>query len=339
MTAPLLTRPNNAGFSLVELMVAISISLVLLVGLIQVFISSKRSYNIQDSIARMQENGRYAVELLNRDLRLAGYMGGNADVTTISGNSAPVVPDGNCVGSSDAQWGRMVARGLFGLNDALTGYDCINTAAGTPQPGQYLAGDIITVRYAKPAGLKSTDSVNYRGYYLKSSPMDGQIELVNSTSVAIDSFFGSLTDAPVSYNKLESYAYYIGFQQADCNGNATATPALYRLALDTNGTPERQEMIRGIENLQVQYGEDSDNDGSPNQYKNADDVADWAMIKSVRLWLLVRDECPSSGYTNQNTYLMGDFGEENTTPGFTPNDSFRRHLYTTTVMLRNNEAI
>ncbi len=339
MTVPRLTRPNNAGFSLVELMVAISISLVLLIGLIQVFISSKRSYNIQNSIARMQENGRYAVELLNKDLRSAGYMGGNADVTTIGGNSAPVEPDGNCVGSSDTQWGRMVARGVFGLNDTLTGYNCINAAGSTPQPGEYLAGDILTVRYAKPTSLISADPVNSRGYYLKSSPMDGQIELVNSTSVAIDSFFGTLTDTPATYNKLESYTYYSGFQQADCNGNAIGVPTLYRLGLDTNGTPRAQEMVRGVENLQVQYGEDSNNNGSPDQYKNADDVTDWTMIKSVRLWLLLRDECPSSGYVNQNTYVMGDFGEENNPPGFTPNDNFRRHLYTTTVMLRNNEAI
>ncbi len=322
----------SKGFSLVELMVAITISIVLLTGLIQIFLSSKRSYNIQDSIARMQENGRYAIELLNNDIRLAGYMGGNADVTTIGGSSAPVEPDGSCVSSSDTQWGRMIARGVFGLNDALTGYGCISAAGGTPQPGQYLSGDILTVRYARPTSLGSADSVSNRGYYLKGSPMDGQIELVNNTSAAIDSFFSPLTDTPVSYNKLETYTYYSGFQQADCNGNAIGVPTLYRLALNTNGTPQRQEIIRGIENLQIQYGEDSDNDGSPDQYHNANEVTNWNLVKAVRLWFLVRDECPSGGYQNTNTYDMAD-------NPLTVDDSFRRHLYTTTVMLRNSEAI
>jgi len=84
--------------------------------------------------------------------------------------------------------------------------------------------------------------------------------------------------------------------------------------------------------LQVRYGEDSNNDGSPDQYHNADDVTDWNMVKAVRLWFLVRDECPSGSYQNDNDYEMAG----NT---FTFNDNFRRHLYTTTVMLRNNEAI
>lgn len=323
---------SNKGFSLVELMVAISISLILLVGLIQVFISSKRSYNIQDSIARMQENGRYAVGLLSDDIRLAGYMGGNADVTAIGGTSAPVLPDGNCVGTNDTQWGRMIARGIYGLNDELAGYNCIVAAGGTPQPGQYLSGDILTVRYAQPTLLTASDSVNNQGYYIKSSPMDGQIELINSTTRDIESFFGTLTDTPITYNKLESYAYYSGYQQSDCNGNTIGVPTLYRLALDTSGTPQRQEIIRGVENLQVQYGEDSNNDGSPDQYHNANDVTDWRFIKAVRLWLLIRDECPSTGHSNTNTYAMGD-------SDLVANDNFRRHLYTTTVMLRNNEAI
>lgn len=329
---PVPNKTSDKGFSLVELMVAVTISLVLLVGLIQVFISSKRSYLIQDSIARMQENGRYAVELLNDDLRLAGYLGGNADVTTITGSASPVVPDGSCVGNGDNQWGRMIARGIFGIDDALTGYACIRAGGNSPQPGDYLSGDVLTVRYAKPTRLQAANSATSRGYYLKSSPMDGQIELVNSRDRAIDSFFTPLSDMPVTFNKLEAYTYYSGHQESDCNGNAVAVPALYRLALSTDGTPRREEIIRGVENLQVQYGVDSDNDGSPNQYENADTITDWRTVRAVRLWFLIRDECPSTAYQNTNTYVMGD-------SNLVANDNFRRHLYTTTVMLRNNEVI
>ncbi|NOX26784.1 MAG: prepilin-type N-terminal cleavage/methylation domain-containing protein [Gammaproteobacteria bacterium] len=336
---------NNKGFSLIELMIAISISLVLLLGLVQIFISSKRSYNIQDSIARMQENGRYAVELLSGDIRLAGYMGGNADVTTIGGSTPPELPDGSCVSDSDRQWGRMIARGIFGINDGLTGYNCIEAAGGTPEFGQYLSGDILTVRYAKPVALKATDSVNNLGYYIKSSPMVGQIEIIDNKTRPIDSFFNTtaaasvafnITDTPVTYNKLVARSYYSGFQQSDCNGNTFTVPTLYRLALGTNGTPQQQEIIRGIENLQLQYGEDVNNDGSPDQYLDADDITNWTAIKAVRLWLLVRDECPSAGYNNTNTYQMGD---ANGDANFEANDNFRRHLYTSTIMLRNNETI
>jgi type IV pilus assembly protein PilW len=60
------------GFSLVELMVALVITLILLAGIGQIFLSSKKSYTLQDSLSRMQENGRYAMDTLSQDLRRAG---------------------------------------------------------------------------------------------------------------------------------------------------------------------------------------------------------------------------------------------------------------------------
>jgi type IV pilus assembly protein PilW len=73
----------NRGFSLVELMVALVITLILLAGIGQIFLSSKKSFTIQDSLGRMQENGRYAMETLTQDVRRAGFWGGNPDITTI----------------------------------------------------------------------------------------------------------------------------------------------------------------------------------------------------------------------------------------------------------------
>jgi len=330
MPTAMTANVKDHGFSLVELMVAITISLVLLAGLIQIFLSSKRSYNIQDSIARMQENGRYAIELLNADLRLAGYIGGNADVSTVTGRQPQ---SNNCVGSADAAWGAMIEQSVFGINDAVANYSgCIADAGNNPQPGdegEYLSGDILTIRYARPLLLTAGDNVNSGGYYLNSSPMDGEIKLLDNGE-NID--FATLTDTPITFNKLETNTYYSGFQQSDCSGNAINVPTLYRLALDTNGTPQRQELIRGVENLQVQYGVDSNNNGSSDQYHNANTVTNWSQVRSVRLWLLIRDECPSAGYQNTNTYIMGD-------SDLTADDNFRRHLYTSTVMLRNNEAI
>lgn len=329
------------GFSLVELMVAITISLILIGGLIQIFISSKRSYLIQDSIGRMQENGRYVMDVLHSDLRLAGYLGGNADVTTVGGNLAPITPDGSCVGNDDDQWGRMIARGVFGINDGLANYNCISAAGNSPQLGEYLSGDILTVRYAKPVRVDNNGRIRNgtAGLYLKSSPMDGEIGLVTNTRSDIETFFDNagLTDTPISYNKLETYSYYSGYQQSDCNGNSVDVPALYRIALDNDGEPTRQEIVRGVENLQVQYGIDTDNNGSINQFLDADNINDWTIVRTVRIWLLIRDECPSIGYTNTNNYVMGDSGLDLSGEG--NSDNFRRHLYTSTVTLRNNQAI
>jgi type IV pilus assembly protein PilW len=70
-------RPPRAsrhrGFTLVELMVALVISLLLMAGVIQVYLSSKQSYRLQDNVARIQESGRLATEILTRYIRVAGY--------------------------------------------------------------------------------------------------------------------------------------------------------------------------------------------------------------------------------------------------------------------------
>ncbi len=67
------THRRQRGFTLVEIMVALAIAIILLVGVYSVYLASKRGYALQDGLARQQENGRFAVEFLNRDLRMAGY--------------------------------------------------------------------------------------------------------------------------------------------------------------------------------------------------------------------------------------------------------------------------
>ena len=102
----------SRGFSLVELMVALLITLILLAGIGQIFLSSKKSFTIQDSLGRMQENGRYAMETLAQDVRRAGFWGGNADITAIDdyvgGTGKVATDDGTC---TDANWARMLTTG------------------------------------------------------------------------------------------------------------------------------------------------------------------------------------------------------------------------------------
>ena len=103
----------NRGFSLVELMVALLITLILLAGIGQIFLSSKKSFVIQDSLGRLQENGRYAMETLAQDVRRAGFWGGNADINAIDDFTPDAVSnkiatdDGTC---TDVNWARMLTR-------------------------------------------------------------------------------------------------------------------------------------------------------------------------------------------------------------------------------------
>ncbi len=138
----------NRGFSLVELMVALVITLILLAGIGQIFLSSKKSFVVQDSLGRLQENGRYAMETLEQDVRRAGFWGGNADITAIEDHT----PGGARMATRwppmtapvrMSNWARMLTHRIFGKNDTRTGYTCL--PADTVHKG-----DILVLRYAAP---------------------------------------------------------------------------------------------------------------------------------------------------------------------------------------------
>jgi len=61
------------GLTLVELMIAMVLGLVLVAGAIQLLVSNKQSYRLQDSLSRLQENGRFAIQLLSDDIRMSGF--------------------------------------------------------------------------------------------------------------------------------------------------------------------------------------------------------------------------------------------------------------------------
>ncbi len=85
----------NNGFTLIELMIAITISVILLNGVLQIFQSSKQSYRIADNLGRTQENARYALGVLAQEIRQVGFLpcriaqkSGQAQVTNVLTNNA-----------------------------------------------------------------------------------------------------------------------------------------------------------------------------------------------------------------------------------------------------------
>ena len=63
------------GLSLIELMVALSIGALLLAGAVTVYMQSRNTYRTNDVASRMQEVGRYALDVISPDVRLAGFWG------------------------------------------------------------------------------------------------------------------------------------------------------------------------------------------------------------------------------------------------------------------------
>ena len=333
------TRPRMQGFSIVEMMVAMVIALILLAGIGQIFLSSKKSFTIQNTLGRQQENGRYASDVLSPDLRRTGYWGGNADVSGVTGTEPPIAPAATC-NTGDNTWGRMIDRRIFGLNHdetaALGAYACINDGNG------HSSRDVVVMRFASPWLVFATPVTNQR-------PIENNSTLYIRSSLTISDEAGRLfkgSDKADSGNdmndggtappsertsELIARAYYIGPSGQTCNG--ISVPSLYREQLDSNGRPVAEEVAYGVDNLQVRYGLDTDGDDSVDIYLDAgtsglNEDTEWEQVIAVRYWLLTRAECPEVGYTNNNTYTMGDVA-------YAPNDNFRRQLYQSTIKLRN----
>ena len=327
------------GFSIVEMMVAMVISLILLGGIAQIFLSSRQSFTIQNTLGRQQENGRYSANVLSQDLRRTGYWGGNADVSGVTGTEPPIAPAATC-NTGDNTWGRMIDRRIFGLNHTETAplgtYACINDGNG------HSSHDVLVMRFASPWLVFPTPTTNQRpiennsSLYIRSSlTISDQAGRIFKGSDASDTAnemrVGVAAQPSERTSELVARVYYIGPSGQTCQG--ISVPSLFRERLDSNGQPVAEEVAYGVDNLQVRYGLDTNGDDSVDVYLDAgtsglNEDTEWDQVIAVRYWLLTRSECPETGYTNDNTYTMGD-------QAYAPDDGFRRQLYQSTVKLRN----
>ncbi len=111
---------KQAGVTLIELMVAMAISSVIILGISNIYLSTKRSYVIHDEFARIQENGRYALDALTTDIRNAGYFG--------CSSGQPLRDDGSAVIKNGLNG---VADVTFNLQTAVFGFEAVGTDIGS----------------------------------------------------------------------------------------------------------------------------------------------------------------------------------------------------------------
>ena len=309
--------PSERGFSLVEMMISITIGLMIIAALVGVLSSNSSNTRTNDRTSELQSNGRYALDHLKRELRHAGYRGytwaePNTPTTVIAVNN-------ECLsGAAAGAFVQNIRQGIWGANDAnpFTA-DCLPAA-------NRLRGDILVIRRVASA---PTTTLVANTLYLRSTYAVG--EVFQGTAAP------TITGTPIADFALQEYVYYIG-----SDDNNAAVPALRRVSLQANAMVDEM-VVSGIEHMQVQYG--SATTDLNTQYYNAGDAPDltgsstvatqngWDNVNSVRVWLLARNSKPETGYTDPNSYTMGDIT-------YTPSaadSGFRRQLFATVVQLRN----
>ncbi len=319
---------RQSGVSMIELLIAMLLGLFLLYALVEILINGKQSFGSANNMSRLQENGRIATNLVVSDLKRAGYMGGNSDVPNIFGSAGQISPPTNDCAATDTTWGRQVTQPVFGIDDTNAGYACVPDAT-------YLRGDILAVRYASPW---LTNAFTGDRLYLRSSLFEGKIFTGSDEALPAN----TVLDMPQTQRELMASAYFVGDSGRTCGGETV--PSLFRVSLGDDGQPVVNELLPGVEDFQVQFSViippttttfDNGAGGITTVvtagtagYYSADDVPSWDDVTTARIWLLVRAECTETGFTDGRTYTYGD-------QVYTPNDNYRRQLYTRVVMLRN----
>ena len=336
------TRRAQAGLSLVELLIAVTLGLILMAALAAIFANTSAARTELERNARQIENGRYAMEVLSEDLRLAGFYGEQP----ISPVALPTVLDPCSLNAAD--W-----RGAMPIS--VQHYD---GGAGTPScvdatrvPGT----DVVVIRRVSTCEAGVGDcpvAVNGQPYIQVA-------KCATETAVAAPGLpyvFDRMGAVPFNLHlrdcntpaKLRRYmirAYYI----SPDNGNGVAIPTLMRREFNGSGW-ETSPMVEGIEYLNIEYGVDTTGnpltagpDGEPDVFTadpanlvNATCSGACALssITTARVTVLARNLEASAGYADTKTYNVGrdNTGLETTV---TPGGPYRRHVYSGMVRIVN----
>jgi len=308
---------RSDGFALVELLIGIALGVLAVSAALLFFAANKRHFLVQLEATRLQENQRFVVQFLTRDIRGAGYRG-------CAGDKGPFFNTLNAPNTLEHDF-RTGIEGFDNVPETLPG-PLAGTFAGArrvPIAGTDVlvvrgpAGDASGVRAESTAtqifavirsrktnactgGVNRINGICPGDYLLISDCQKARIFQVGSIegSGAIThsgsnsgpgSANGTWSGAAVSPHarfgtdsEIIRYATFIYYLASNPGGE----PALYRKVTGRRA----EELVEGVEDMQILYGEniDADADGTPDRFVAAAGVIDWDNVTAIRVWVLLR---------------------------------------------------
>lgn len=364
MKTPTQLRQDQTGFSITELMVAVTIALIVLAAVAAMFVNANKAYNNRERTSRVQENGRFAMYYLLRDLRMTGYMGCQKDLTDRLTNNLNTTT-GFVFGTAN------IATPIEGIDDVTSsstptwspsGSTTLptkiwnNTATATAKP------DLITIRMVDtsladhvisamtsnsdnitvntPSNFKNNpvilvadcikaDLIQVSGtnstQLLHATTCPSGVIPCNSTNQLSKQYGPQVSSTTTMVAPYNTRTYYIGL-------NNNLVPTLY---LDVNGGGTNGgttvELVEGIESMKILYGIATPPNVQPSYYRKASamSAADWANAVSIKIGILARTTNTKDTDIDNNTYnvngtSIGPFNDRNS-----------RRVFTATALLKN----
>jgi type IV pilus assembly protein PilW len=360
---------SQRGISLIEVMVSLALGALLMVFVVGIFVDSKTDYGYHSNAARLQENGRLAMELIKADVRMAGFAGclktaqifNNLNTATdfavdfatpIEGFEAngtgstqtyAIIAENPAPSATAGSWTPALDANLTGTAMVLPGTDVLVIRHVQPQTfpltafgiataltaggNNFLVGEVLVATDCEKASVFNATAVNAGTGAISHGTGAGTLDnAVGSWPLPAQQY-----DITAEVGRLRTVAYFVG-------RGAAGQPALFIRETSNNGTLTNQEMIEGVESMQVLYGVDNNNDGALDAYSTAAVVnaaSDWPNVVSVRVSLLIRTidnfglDIDTAAYD-----LAGSLATLGTR--INPvNDRRLRKVFTSTVSLRN----
>ena len=336
-----ITASKQTGVSVIEIMVSIAISLILLAGVMQIMLTNKHTYRVQEAFARLQENGRFAIDFLAKDIRMAGFFGcgsgANAPNNIVDLDQDGIADEvasfsGNGLSGFEYSGLPLVLNSSTNLisTDVLPNTDIIKITRGTnaglhiSEPsyqndanikldpvlaqGMFSQDDILFVTNCEASDIFATTGVSVSG------GANSHLDISHAANANLTSHLSKVYQDDAEVMKMVSHYYYVGT-------NSAGVPALFRASLGNNASILKEELVEGIEDLQLLYGEDTDDDRVVNVYADAGSVTDFTKVISIRITLTVRT-------------IEDNIASQTTAAG----DKRLRRSFTTSVTIRNRLA-
>jgi len=354
----------KAGFSLVELMIAITLGLVLMGGVIQMFLGSKAAFSTQQATSQIQEAGRLAQEFIARDIRMAGYMGcssralSNLDSTLKSSNTFPFM-----------MLEETPVAGVMGVV-AVRGYSAEPTGSNL-SPDPLPNTDLIVITKAGGNDVSLTKNNNSATLFASLNQteagvcpgnkdrLDGlcnedilivtdcqKARIFQGTTVNDSSGEIHITHASSGSPGNDPSAWGPGTNADPANTYGDGSQILkmerlvYYIAEGRSGRPSlwqnvngvTLEILEGVEDMHLTYGIDTNADKIPDSYKTATEintlgVKSWFNVLSVRVQLLVQS-LENGVLPEQQIYSFGGDVDKKA------EDRRLRHVFISTIGIR-----
>ncbi|MBD8871989.1 prepilin-type N-terminal cleavage/methylation domain-containing protein [Rhodanobacter sp. DHB23] len=306
-----MNRRAPAGFTLIELMVAMLLGLVVIAGVTSVFLANQRAYRTSQALGDVQDNTRMAFEMMARDIRDAGLTGCSNDgrVANVLNNGPaaggsvwwanwdnalmgyggsqadPVTSTGTGVGQRVAGTDSLMLLGGEGLGASVqANAEPAATFTFNEASSDFKTGDVLLVCDPDHAALVqatglAAGAISHAG--TGGSPGNCTADLNYPTVCSSSSSYVFATNAQVT--RLRAAHWYVG-------NNPDSSRSLYRVGLvNTGGEPKptAEEMVRGVTGMSIAYHQ-SGNAG----FVAAGSVGNWALVDAVQvhLWLESADQ-------------------------------------------------